>query len=171
MWGKNLSTGFPNSPNTKLFDFKHFAPIIGSQLYSLESIGTLMCVRSTMKRRSQIEGVVLGVMSLASLFFILNGITFYFANYSSKSLTYFYYTSDKFVRIMEILFYLLTPSSIIINHMSNLCLVEEISFIKNILKSKIDENDFDISKLYVFRICLTTILIFPFFFSNLYLLW
>jgi hypothetical protein len=161
MWGKNLSNGFPNWDNIKFGDMANFPPAIASQTYALESIGTLMCVRSTMKRRSQTGKMIIAVMGVGGALFILNGLSFYFSFYSPKSLPFWYYRTDKVVRTLEILFYLLTPSTIIINQISNLCMLEELKIVKDAIKCEDDEDDFDIKRLYIFRISVCVILLFP----------
>ena len=166
MWGKNISNGFPNIPNAKFADWKNFPPAVGSQFYALESIGTLMCVRSTMQRRSQINKVVLIVMVVAGFIFVTTGVLFYLSFPSAKSMTFWYFPDDNVVRVLEIIFYFLAPSSIIINHMSNLCLIEEIEFVKNLIRSDEDQDDYDITRLYIFRLSVTMIMLFPTLFSK-----
>lgn len=166
MWGKNISLGFQNSPNTITADIWKFPPAMGSQTHSLESIGTLMCVRSTMKRRSQTTRMIISVMTVGGLTFIINGLMFYFSFFSPKTLPFLYYRTDDVVKVLEILFYLLTPTAIIINQLSNLCMLEEIAIVKNALKSEDDEEDFDITRLYLFRLAVVVISITPLLFGR-----
>jgi hypothetical protein len=166
MWGKNISQGFPNIPNVPIANINKFPPILASQTYSLESIGTLMCVRSTMRRRSQTTKMIVFVMGIGGSLFIINGILFSFSMYSPKDLPFLYYPSNGIVKTLEILFYLLTPSTIIINQLTNLTMLEEITFIKDIIKSKDDEEDYDLFKLYVFRISVVVIFMFPLLFGK-----
>ena len=165
MWGKNLSNGFPNIHNIKFGDMANFPPGIASQTYALESIGTLMCVRSTMKRRSQTGSMIIAVMGVGGALFVLNGLSFYFSFYSPKSLPFWYYPTDKVVKTLEILFYLLTPSTIIINQISNLCMLEELQIVKDAIKCEEVEDDFDIKRLYIFRLSVVVILLFPLLFG------
>jgi hypothetical protein len=168
MWGKNLSNGFPNIKNVKVADMANFPPSIASQTYALESIGTLMCVRSTMKRRSQTINMIIAVMLVGGGLFIVNGLLFYFSFYSPKNLPFWYYPTDQVVRTLEILFYLLTPTTIIINQISNLCMLEEIQMVKDAIKSEEDEDDFDIKRLYIFRISVVVLVIFPLLFGKIF---
>ena len=100
-------------------------------------------------------------MGVGGALFILNGLSFYLSFYSPKSLPFWYYPTDKVVKTLEILFYLLTPSTIIINQISNLCMLEELQIVKDALKCEDDEDDFDIKRLYIFRISVVVILLFP----------
>lgn len=156
-----MSSGFPNFSNMKFADFSEFSPGVASQTYALESIGTLMCVRSTMKRRSQTKSMIYAVMIVGGALFIFNGIIFYMSFYSPKSLPFWYYTHNKFVKTLEIMFYVLTPTTIIINQMSNLCMLEELQIVKNAIKCEHDEEDFDIKRLYIFRISVVILLMIP----------
>ena len=161
MYGKNMSAGFPNFHNMKFADFSEFSPGVASQTYALESIGTLMCVRSTMKRRSQTKSMIYAVMIVGGALFVFNGLIFYMSFFSPKSLPFWYYTTNQFVKTLEIMFYVLTPSTIIINQMSNLCMLEEIQFVKDAIKCEHDEDDFDIKRLYIFRISVVVLLLTP----------
>lgn len=166
MWGKALSRGFPNFENVPLADIAKFPPIMASQTYSLESIGTLMCVRSTMRRRSQTTKMIVLVMVIGTLLFMTNGFLFSSSFYSPKNLSFLYFPEDKVVKVLEILFYLLTPSTIIINLITNLTMLEEVQVIKDALKSTDDETDFDIPRLFLFRVSVVVVLFFPLLFGR-----
>ena len=165
MYGRCIGLGFRNAKNVIFADFLNFPPIVSSQFYALESIGTLMCVRSTMKRRSQAKQVITATMLVGGGLFVLNGIMFYLSFYSPKELPFWYFAGEPVVRGLEILFYCFCPSTVIINHVANLCILEEISFVKKAIRSEIDEEDYDYFRLFVFRLSATIICFFPMFFG------
>ena len=159
-WIESFSRGFPNFPNTILFDFNGFAPLIGAQLYSLESIASLFCVRSTMKRRSQATKMVVYVNVVCGGFFVLNGLFMYFSFFSSKNLTFFYFEQNSFLNMLIVAFYLTMPTMVIVTMLANLTMLEEITFVKRLLLLPDSKGEMDTFKILIFRLSVAMIMMF-----------
>ena len=160
IWSLCGSLKFPNASGQKVWDFSAFPQLFGSQLYSLECISSLMCVRSTMKDKKQANKMVVIIMSLGSAFFVINGLLISFSFYSPKSITFFYFRHNALISVFEILYYLTVPTQLIIILLSNLTLLEEISWVRSLLVSKSNPGDLSMTKLRIFRMSITMIIIF-----------
>lgn len=160
-----LDSGFPNAHNVTAFNMKGFATLVGSQLYSLESIGTLVCIRSTMQKKSQSAKMVLYVMTLVGICFSMIGLLSYISNFSAKTLAFFYFPGNVFIKISIFIFYITVFSVIIPVQIANLMMLEEIKKIKKYLILKYTTDDLDTAKVLVFRVCITTIILLPIFFG------
>jgi len=81
MWGKNLHRYFTidKKPFIEMYNTSYVGDLIGNQLYSLESIGTLFTVRATLKRPKRMRTVLIGSYALVAVIFVLNGVTFLLA--------------------------------------------------------------------------------------------
>ena len=159
-WIQCFIGGFSNLPNTVLFDFRGFAPLIGSQLYSLESIASLFCVRSTMKRRSEASKMVVYVNSICGMMFILNGLFMYFSFFSPKNLSFFYFEHNTLMSVLTVAFYLTMPTVVIATLLSNLTMLEEIAAIKRLLLLNDSKVEMDTFKILIFRLSVAMIMLF-----------
>ena len=158
-WFQCSLTGFPNLNNTIAFDFAGFAPLVGSQLYSVESIATLFCVRSTMKQRSKASKMVIYVISLCGIVFMLNGLFMYFSFYSPKNLSFFYFEQTNIMMVCIITFYLMAPTVVIVTLLANLTMLEEITAVKRLLLLPDSNEAMDTRKVLIFRLSVTMILL------------
>lgn len=156
----NLDIGMINANNMKAYDFVHFFPLVGSQMYSMESIGVLMTVRSAMKRRSQAKQMILYTMVVIFFLFVLNGLSFYWAHLSPKDFGFFYFSGNMFMYIWQICFYVTQPSTYIISVITMMIILEEIGSIREKLALEGDIEDLDVWKVRIFRTSVAMILLF-----------
>jgi hypothetical protein len=88
MWGTNIYEGFGNVPNMTAFDFKRSPPMVGSLMYGLITIGTLIVgkyflykinfkVRKSMIDKSKINRAIWFSYILIGLLTLINGLSFY----------------------------------------------------------------------------------------------
>lgn len=77
-WYKNGITykQLENKPKIPLFLFSGLDNFIGNQLYALEAIGTLFTVRSTLKKRKNMQFVLHFSFVLIFCLLIINGMSF-----------------------------------------------------------------------------------------------
>lgn len=160
-----LDSGFPNSDYVTAINFKGFATLVGSQLYSIESIGTLVCIRSTMQKKSHSHKMVVQVMSVVCICFSLMGVLTYLSNFSAKTLAFFYFPGNIFIEALIFIFYITLFSVIIPVQIANLMMLEEIRIIKKHLILKYTTDDLDTAKVLVFRVCMTLLVLLPIFFG------
>ena len=165
----NLNIGAVNAPNMVPFDFKHFFPFVGSQMYSMESVGVLVTVRSAMKRRSRAPKMIIYTMVLIFILFVSSGLSFYWGHLSQKDMGFFYFAGNRFMYVLQICFYLTTPSTYIISVITMMIMLEEISWIRDKLTLEENPTDLDVRKLRVFRTAVMTILLFAVYLSNIFM--
>ena len=83
MWTENIIKYFiieKTKPYWEYVNFNYTSNLIGNQLYSLESIGTLFTVRSTLKKPKKMRNVLFWTYLLVTSIFIINGTTFLLVN-------------------------------------------------------------------------------------------
>jgi hypothetical protein len=159
-------SGFPNYSNVTSFNIKGFSKLVGAQLYSLESIGVLVCIRSTMKNKNDSHKMVSYVMTVVWICYSLIGVLSYFSNFSPKTLVFFYFPGNIFIKISIFIFYITIFSGIIPVLIANLMVLEEISTVRKYLVLNQKTNDLDAKKLLIFRVSISILIILPIFFSN-----
>lgn len=162
----NLELNGLNTPYMKAYDFSHFFPFVGSQMFGIESIGLLITVRSTMKRRSQAPKMILYSMIGIFFMFVINGLSFYSAHLSAKDFSFFYFPKNVYLKILEIGFYITTPSTFMTSIITMMMILEEISYIRKFLLMDYSDTKMDPWKVRVFRTSVMTILLFVCFFGN-----
>ena len=167
MFFLNLEIGATNAPNMVPFDFTHFFPFVGSQMYSIGSVGVLITVRSAMKRRSQAPKMIICMMTLIFVLFVSSGLSFYWGHLSQKDMGFLYFAGSRLMYVLQICFYLTTPSTYIISVITMMIMLEEISWIRSRLTLEGNPLDLDIHKLRVFRTAVMTILLCVVYLSNI----
>ena len=163
---RNTQTGFPNFENVVAFNFLGAPSLIGSQLYSLESIGTLFTVRSTMKEKKVLKYLLPLFFLFIVGFFISQGLSFYFAFPSSRYIGFIYYREDTLIDILEFIFYLTCPTRAIIVLIANLTMLEEMDIFRKLIVSPNDPTAIDYKKVTVFRIVCSSIILSFIFLGN-----
>lgn len=78
MWTQNIIKyiTLQKKPYFEYANINYTSNLIGNQLYSLESIGTLFTVRSTLKKPKKMRKVLFWTYFLVTTIFIINGTTF-----------------------------------------------------------------------------------------------
>lgn len=153
-WAYTIGLGFSNPGEIPAVDLSKADSIIGAQLYGVESIGVLLCIRATMKEKSKASKMVSISITLNALIFAINGLFASLTFVSPKSLVFFYFPDDSFMKFMTVLYYLTTPSIILVNLISNLQILEEIPVIQKYIIQDTRTGETSIQHLLLFRICL-----------------
>lgn len=166
IWIVCISREFPSASQAKLWDFTYFPNLVGAQVYSLEGFTTLLCVRSTMKNRSQANIVVYVVMGCAIVFFSLNGALLANSFYSPKTISFFYFKKDVLIRVLEALFYLIIPTLLIIVLLATLTTLEAIPWVRSLLTIHSGTDALSIKKIKIFRMAMTSLIVLPGFFGR-----
>lgn len=115
-WIKNLNDfGIKNIYNMDAFKVSGMLPLISSQVYSIESIGTLLTIRQAMKRPKQISSVIKQVFAFSLILFVLNGLSFNISFTSPKEIAFEYYNSENtLIMVLKFAFYLTLPATMTI---------------------------------------------------------
>ena len=163
---KNLASEKIRNDDIPIFNLAGAPAFIGSQLYSIESIGGLFCIRSTLKHKKSMSTILLLVFSIFFFLFVGLGMNFLFTFSEPKSILFDYYKDDNVIYFFQLAFYFTIPFTLPTYCVSNMLLLEEIGFIKNMLKTPGNEEVLSIFKIKMFRVIATTISLFPIFFGN-----
>jgi amino acid permease len=137
-WFKNVfEIGLENLSNVKAFNWEYSLPLVSSQVYSIESIGTLLTIRQAMKRPFDMKRVIHWVFLLSLCLFILNGWSFYSSFTERKEIAFFYYSNDNMlVTILQFGFYLTLPATMIITLFALMAVVDSFGCVKGALQSE-----------------------------------
>lgn len=161
IWITCFSRGFAPAAQARRWDPAFFPNLVGAQVYSLEGFTTLLCVRSTMKSPAQANRVVYVVMGFAVCFFSLNGALLANSFYSPKTISFFYFKNDVVIRIMEALFYLIIPSLLIIVLLATLTTIEAVPWVRSLLTIHPRTKALSTTKIKVFRMAMTSLIVLP----------
>ena len=134
-WFMNIfETGFQNKDNLHAFSWSGGLPLISSQVYSIESVGTLLTIRQAMIEPQKITKVVYTVFLLSLCLFLLNGWSFMFSYTSPVEMAFYYFdSSNHIVLFLKICFYLTLPATICITMFTLFTIFESFSVFKNTL--------------------------------------
>lgn len=153
-------------PEVPLFVLAGINNFIGNQLYAMESIGTLFTVRSTLKKRSEMQKVLLVSFGTILVLFLINGMSF-ILTYGSKDIQKMPFSNfnNQYIRVLEVLFYFSFPATVTIFIISNCYEFEFLPWVKSLLAN--DKKEMHLGKLYAWRATLATMMLASsFFFSD-----
>lgn len=138
---------FHNFGNIKCFEWSNALPLISSQVYSIESVGTLLTIRQAMKNPDKITLIVKMVFFISLALFIVNGWSFQFSFDSPVEMAFYYYSSSNIlVSVLKFCFYLTLPATICITMFSLFSVFESYNFFEKKLgvhannNSELDEH-------------------------------
>lgn len=159
MWFICLGRGFEASAQAKTADLHYFPQLFGSQIYAIECISNLMCVRSTMKNRGRANSVIVSVIALGAVLFTVNGSLLSLSFWAPKSIAFFYFEDNRLMQAFEICFYLTIPTLLVICLIATSNMVEEIPCVRYFLKASVKHDFLSIHKVKVFRLSITTLVL------------
>lgn len=164
---RNFMSGNLLFPKTEPIIFEGIPSFIGNQLYSFESIGGLLTIRSTMKEKHKMKYLLCVSGIFIALIFSLLGLSFYLNFESPQNMVFFYFPKDSTVQFLEIVFYISCPTRIIMMLVSNFLMLEDINVIKRMLTSPVDNFSIDYYKVMIFRLFSASVLCSFMFFGKL----
>lgn len=137
-WCKNtFEIGLQNWSNMKPFLWAQALPLISSQVYSIESIGTLLTIRQAMKRAYDMKRVIYWVFLISLLLFMFNGWSFYATFTERSEIAFFYFSQDNvLILVLKFCFYLTLPATMAITLFALMAVVDSFDCVKGALKSE-----------------------------------
>ena len=137
-WAKNsLEIGFANAANMRACVWANALPLISSQVYSVESIGTLLTIRQAMKRPFDMGLVIRRVFLTGLGLFLANGLSFYSSFTDPAEMAFLYYPTDSvLVAVLKFAFYLTLPATMIITVFALMAVVDSFSWVGGALQSE-----------------------------------
>ena len=127
-WGLNLANGaFRNFKNVDVAEWGHALPLVASQVYSIESVGTILTIRNTMARPSRLSYLLKVIFVAAIALFMLNGWSFQMSYRDAVEIGFDYFKGGTvLVLVLEVCFYLTLPATICITMFALLTVFENI---------------------------------------------
>ena len=127
-WGLNLSKGaFRNFKNVGVAEWGQALPLVASQVYSIESVGTILTIRNTMARPSRLSYLLKVIFVTAIGLFMLNGWSFQMTYRDAVEIGFDYFKGGTvLVLVLEVCFYLTLPATICITMFALLTVFENI---------------------------------------------
>lgn len=134
-WSMNLfETGLKNLDNVEPFTWSGAFPLVSSQVYSIESVGTLLTIRQAMANPQQINRVVVTVFLLSLCLFLLNGWSFMMSYLSPVEMAFYYFKGTNYlVLVLKVCFYLTLPATICITMFTLFTIFESFEPLKDTL--------------------------------------
>ena len=131
-WFKNtFQHGLKNIENVQPFNFMASLPLIASQVYSVECVGTLLTIRRAMKSPWEMKIVIKYVFSFTLLLFLLNGWSFYLSYKKPIEMSFFYFNNSTwFITVLKFAFYLTNQATMAITVYAMFTLLDSFKFFK-----------------------------------------
>ena len=129
-----VEVGFETSHSIKAFQLSGALPLVASQVYSIESVGTLLTIRQAMANPSKITLVVKMVFILSLSLFLLNGWSFQLSYANPVQMAFYYFSrTNVLVHVLKVCFYLTLPATISITMFALFAIFESFSPFANLL--------------------------------------
>ena len=147
-WSINaFKTGFNNLHDAEAFAISGALPLVSSQVYSIESVGTLLTIRMAMREPTKINRVVLTVFLLSLSLFLFNGWSFMLSYRSPVEMAFYYFKGNNYlVLVLRFCFYLTLPATICITMFTLFSIFESFPILKNTLGVEHSEEEPVIAK-------------------------
>ena len=142
-WCLNFfSVGLQNLKLVSAFDWGNALPLVSSQVYSIESVGTLLTIRQAMLNPRKINLIVKIVFFVSLALFLLNGWSFQLTYIEPVEIAFDYFqASNVLVHILKFCFYLTLPATICITMFTLFTIFESYSPFKNLLGVEDQSNE------------------------------
>lgn len=127
-----IKKGFVNLKNVKMANWNQALPLVASQVYSIESVGTILTIRNAMKNPSKMSFLLKIVFSIAILLFLVNGWSFQLTYKDPIEIGFDYFAKgNALILTLQICFYLTLPATICITMFALLTVFENIPGFEN----------------------------------------